>query len=278
VTLAPFFSPALPPAGGAVAVTRARAFEAAHAYRDPAFGPAARLHGHNYLVSATVCGPIDPALGYLADIRGLDVVLRAVVDPLDHRRLDTEYAALRGREPCVEAIAASLFAALAARVPAELPGARLAALRVNETSELWADVTGGTEMELTRAYDFSAAHRLADPGRTDEENRRIYGKCASPSAHGHDYRVEVSVRGRPDPRSGTITDLAALDRAVEERVIGPFDHRYLNAEVAPFDTVVPTGERIAERIWELLAEHVPGLCRVVVYETPRSAFRYEGPA
>lgn len=277
MTLAPFFSPALATAPGEAALTRARAFEAAHAYRDPAFGSATRLHGHNYLVSATIAGPLAPDRALLADIRALDALLRAAVDPLDHRRLDREYAALGGREPCVEALAAALFADLAGRVEAGIPGARLAALRVNETAELWADHIGGTEMELTRAYGFSAAHRLADPRRTDAENRRIYGKCASPAAHGHDYRFEVTVRGAPDPRTGTIADLVALDRAVEERVVGPFDHRYLNLEVPPFDTIVPTGERIAERIWELLAGHVTGLCRVVVYETPRSAFRYEGP-
>ena len=75
-----------------------------------------------------------------------------------------------------------------------------------------------------------------------------------------------------------MTDLGALDATVEEQVVTCFDHRYLNVEVEPFQRVIPTAERIAERIWELLSPHVAGLARIVVYETPRSAFTYEGPA
>jgi len=133
-------------------------------------------------------------------------------------------------------------------------------------------------VEVTRAYAFSAAHRLADPQRDDAENRRIYGKCANPQPHGHDYRFEVTVAGEPDPRTGLVADVKALDEAVAARVLRLFDHRYLNAEVPPFDRVQPTAERIAERIWELIAPDVVGLARVVVYETPRSAFAYAGPS
>jgi 6-pyruvoyltetrahydropterin/6-carboxytetrahydropterin synthase len=150
-------------------------------------------------------------------------------------------------------------------------------VRLAESDTLWADAGGGTDVEVTRAYGFSAAHRLADASRTEDENRRIYGKCANPQPHGHDYRFEVTVRGPLDPDLGTVTDLAALDAAVEELVVTPFDHRYLNVEVEPFGQVLPTAERIAERIWQLLLPRVPRLARVVVYETPRSAFAYEGP-
>jgi 6-pyruvoyltetrahydropterin/6-carboxytetrahydropterin synthase len=278
VSIQPFFVPRAERRSGEVQVTRARAFEAAHAYRDPSFGHAARVHGHNYVLTATIAGSIDPATGFLADFRELDALLKAVTDPLDHRQLDREYAALAGREPCVEAIASALFTELGPRVARAIHGVRLAAARVNETTDLWADANGGDDVELTRAYGFSAAHRLADPRRSDEENRRIYGKCANPHPHGHDYRFEVTVRGHPDARSGLVVDLASLDRAVNEAVVSRFDHRYLNVEVAPFTTTIPTAERIAEEIWKHLAPTVEGLARVVVYETPCSAFTYEGPA
>lgn len=277
LTIQPFFDPHVSRRSGEVLVTRARPFEAAHAYRDPAFGVATRVHGHNYVLTATVGGAIDPRTDFLVDFRDLDAVLRTVTAPLDHRRLDREYAALAGREPCVEALAAALFDQLAPEVGRAIPAARLASARLSETPDLWADANGGFELELTRAYSFSAAHRLADPERSDDENRRIYGKCANPEPHGHDYRIEVTVRGRPDTR-GVVTDLASLDRAVDAAVLARFDHRYLNVEVEPFSTVVPTAERIAERIWELLSPSVAGLARIVVYETPRSAFSYEGPA
>ena len=260
-----------------VRVTRAKPFEAAHAYRDPTFGEATRVHGHNYVLTATIAGPIDPSTDFLVDFRDLDGLLREVTAPLDHHRLDVEYAALEGREASAEALADTLFAQLAPRVATAIRSATLDSVRLAENDTLWADSSGGADVEVTRAYGFSAAHRLADPSRSDEENRRIYGKCANPEPHGHDYRFEVTVRGALDPKLGTVTDLSALDAAVGELVVAPFDHRYLNVEVEPFDRVLPTGERIAERIWQLLAARVPKLARVVVYETPRSAFTYEGP-
>jgi len=258
-----------------VAVTRAKAFEAAHRFNDPRFGKAARLHGHNFVVTATIAGPIDPATHFLVDFRRLDELLNEAVEPLDHRRLDTEYPALAGREPSTEALAAVLYAALGPRVRERL-GAGLVRLRVAESDALWSERNEGGAMELTRAYEFSAAHRLADPDRSDEENRRLYGKCANPQPHGHAYRFEVTLRGDPDPKTGLIADLGVIDDAVRRRVLDALDHRYLNVEVPPFDRVLPTAERIAERIWGLLAKDMAGLARVVVYETPRSAFTFTG--
>ena len=277
MTIQPFFVTHGDPGLGGVRVTRAKPFEAAHAYRHPSFGHAARVHGHNYVLTATIAGSIDPETDFLVDFRDLDGLLKEVTGPLDHRRLDVEYAALAGREASAEALAVTLFDELAGRVAARIPRARLAAVRLAENDTLWADAGGGTDVEVTRAYGFSAAHRLADASRSDEENRRIYGKCANPQPHGHDYRFEVTVRGPLDPKLSTVTDLGALDAAVDELVVSPFDHRYLNVEVEPFGQVLPTAERIAERIWQLLVPRVPKLARVVVYETPRSAFTYEGP-
>jgi 6-pyruvoyltetrahydropterin/6-carboxytetrahydropterin synthase len=272
----PFFSPkvALPP--GHALVARPLAFEAAHAYRGEAFGRARRVHGHNYVLTVAVSGPIDPSTHMVVDIRDIDRILEQAVAALDHRRLDVEFAPLGEREACVEALAAALFRGLSSEVGDSFPGAKLAALRVAETDELWADHYGGDIVELTRAYSFSAAHRLARPGHDADEERAVYGKCANPHPHGHDYRFEVTVAGRPDAQTGLVTDIARLDEAVARRIIEPFDHRYLNEEVEPFDRVVPTAERIAERIWELLASEIGGLDRVVVYETPRSAFTYRG--
>ncbi|HEV8536946.1 MAG TPA: 6-carboxytetrahydropterin synthase [Candidatus Limnocylindria bacterium] len=256
-------------------MTRAKGFEAAHRYRDERLGKAARLHGHNFTLTASIAGPIDEKTHFVVDFRGLDAVLADALAPLDHRRLDTEYAALDGRAPSTEALADSLFRALAPRMRSRL-GVRLARVRVTEGEDLWSERDEGGNVELTRAYGFSAAHRLADPGRSDEENRRLYGKCANPQPHGHDYRFEVTVSGALDDDTGLIADVGAIDEAVSCRVLQAFDHRYLNAEVPPFDRVLPTAERIAERIWSLLAKDVPDLARVVVYETPRSAFAYTG--
>src|SRR5262249_59199894 len=109
-------------------------------------------------------------------------------------------------------------------------------------------------LELTRVYHFSAGHRLADPALTDEANEALYGACCRP--HGHNYYLEVTVTGRPDPVTGMSVDLGQIDRAVHERVLDHVDHRTLE-QVAALAGVVTTGEGLARAFWRLLAPAVP---------------------
>ena len=104
-------------------------------------------------------------------------------------------------------------------------------------------------MVITRRVDFSASHVCALPGLPEEENRAIYGEDANPHGHGHNYVVEVAVEGEPDPRTGMVFDLKELKEILNQEVVGPFDHRFLNYEAPPFDRVVPTSENIALEIW-----------------------------
>ena len=99
-------------------------------------------------------------------------------------------------------------------------------------------------VRLSRRYTFAASHRLHSPALTDEENRAIYGKCNNPHGHGHNYEVELTVRGTVDPVTGRVVDLAALDRLAEEQILAPFRYRNLNEEVAAFRTAVPTTENL----------------------------------
>jgi len=108
----------------------------------------------------------------------------------------------------------------------------------------------------TRRYRFSAAHVLAHPDLDFAENQRIFGKCANPGGHGHDYEVQVSVTGPIDPESGQIIRPGLLDEIFKETVELRFAHRMLN-EVEPFDRLVPTAENIAETCQELLEEAIP---------------------
>src|SRR5262249_56561215 len=109
-------------------------------------------------------------------------------------------------------------------------------------------------LELTRVYHCSAGHRLADPALTDEANEALYGACCRP--HGHNYYLEVTVAGRPDPVTGMSVDLGQIDRAVHERVLDHVDHRTLE-EVPALASVVTTGEGLARAFWRLLAPAVP---------------------
>ena len=129
-------------------------------------------------------------------------------------------------------------------------------------------------LELTRVYHFSAGHRLANPALGPEANAALYGDCHRP--HGHNYYLEVTVAGRPDPVTGMAVDLAALDGLVTRAVLDRVDHRTLE-DVEALAGVITTGEGLARAFWRLLAPAAPGtLRRVTVVETAKNRFRYEG--
>jgi 6-pyruvoyltetrahydropterin/6-carboxytetrahydropterin synthase len=126
-------------------------------------------------------------------------------------------------------------------------------------------------MLITRREEFSASHACLNPALEPEENRALYGEEANPNGHGHNYVVEVSIEGDPDPVSGMVFDLKRLKAVIRREVIEPFDHRFLNREVAPFDRVAPTTENIAREIWRRLEPELAAanarLHRVRLYET-----------
>ncbi len=131
---------------------------------------------------------------------------------------------------------------------------------------------------LTRRYRFSAAHVLARPDWAPERNRAVYGECANPLGHGHNYGLDVTVRGELDPESGHLLPVSRLDAVVRERVLLPLDRRFLNREVAAFSRAVPTAENIARYVWDALkGEIAPAvLHRVRVDETGRNSVEYAG--
>jgi 6-pyruvoyltetrahydropterin/6-carboxytetrahydropterin synthase len=128
-------------------------------------------------------------------------------------------------------------------------------------------------LSLTRRYRFSASHRLDNPRLGETENRRIYGKCNSPYGHGHNYALEVTVTGPVNSETGMIANLAELDPFVEREVIEPFDHKYLNEEVAAFQSLVPTTENVCREIFRRL-EKFPAarLEKVRIEETSKNSF------
>jgi len=133
------------------------------------------------------------------------------------------------------------------------------------------------KIALGRRYRFAASHRLHTSQLSDEENCRVYGKCDNPFGHGHNYVVEVSVSGEVDPATGMIANLADLDNFVERQIIEPFDHRYLNEEVAAFRERVPTTENLCIEIFRRLKTFPKAkLERVRIQETGNNSFEYSG--
>jgi 6-pyruvoyltetrahydropterin/6-carboxytetrahydropterin synthase len=132
---------------------------------------------------------------------------------------------------------------------------------------------------LSRRYRFAASHKLYAPELSEAENVRIFGKCANPNGHGHNYQVVVTVAGPVDSATGMVCDLTSLDELVRRRVLSRYDHRYLNVDVEDYVDLVPTGENIVRKVWDLLEGQVPGGARlhhVRLVETRDNSFEYAG--
>lgn len=127
-------------------------------------------------------------------------------------------------------------------------------------------------VSVTRRAEFSASHLCRIPSLTDAQNRQIFGEAANANGHGHNYVVEVTVEGEPDPVTGMVMDLRRLKEIILREVVDPMDHRFLNYEVPPFDAIVPTAENIAREIWHRLEPPVRSastrLAKVRLFETP----------
>ncbi len=138
-------------------------------------------------------------------------------------------------------------------------------------------------MRLTRRYRFSASHRLHSAQLSPEANDRVYGKCNNPFGHGHDYILDVSVRGPLDERTGRVVDLDELDGLVGREILTAFEHRNLNAEVPAFRDLVPTTENLAVEIRRRLESAWPApfqrsgttLDRIRIEETKRNSVQLD---
>ncbi len=131
-------------------------------------------------------------------------------------------------------------------------------------------------MKVTRRYSFSASHRLHSAQLSAERNREIFGKCNNPHGHGHNYVLEVTVRGPVEPETGLVVNLKSLDGLVRDQVLTRYDHCNLNSDVTAFRDVPPTTENLTTEIRKDLARHwpaaFPALERIRIHETDRNIF------
>jgi len=140
---------------------------------------------------------------------------------------------------------------------------------------------GHPTVEITRREEFSAAHRLHNPELSDEENRRIFGICNNPHGHGHNYEIEVTVRGAVPDANGMVMNLTDLMGLLRERVVLELDHKNLNHDVPFLQGVVPTAENIAVAVWNRIEPEIrryPGcrLHRIRLYESRNNFVEYRG--
>ena len=131
---------------------------------------------------------------------------------------------------------------------------------------------------VTRRVRFNAAHRVHNPALSDEENRRLFGKCNNPNWHGHNYVLEVSVEGDVDPTTGYVVDLGEVARITEREIVDHVDHLNLNLDVPFMRDMIPTTENIIVRFWQVLAPHIAParLARLRLWETENNYVEYDG--
>jgi 6-pyruvoyltetrahydropterin/6-carboxytetrahydropterin synthase len=134
------------------------------------------------------------------------------------------------------------------------------------------------QVVVTRRMHFSAAHRVHNPAMSDEENRRTFGKCNNPNWHGHNYILDVSVKGGLDERTGYVIDLTRIKEIAAKEVIDKVDHRNLNLEVDFLRDTIPTTENLVVAIWRVLepALKPAKLTKLVLWETVNNYVEYDG--
>lgn len=261
-------------------VNRRAQFSASHRYWLPElsevenqekFGACAKFpgHGHNYVLYVSLVGELDEygMVLNLSDVK--HVIKKEVTSQLDYSYLNEVWSEFQQTLPTTENIARVIWHKLKPHLP-------VVRIQLFEHPQLWADYTGN-DMEgfLTVGTHFSAAHRLAHPRLSDAENANIYGKCARPHGHGHNYHLEVTVKGEIDQRTGMLVDLGALQQVIDDYVVEPFDHTFLNKDIPFFAEVVPTAENIALYISNLLRSPIQqlgaSLYKVKLIESPNNS-------
>ncbi|CAN7940998.1 unnamed protein product, partial [Ixodes hexagonus] len=131
---------------------------------------------------------------------------------------------------------------------------------------------------VTRIECFSACHRLHSPSLSDKENAQIYGKCNNPNGHGHNYKLEVTVRGPVDRDTGMVINLATLKNSIQCEVMDVLDHKNIDKDVPHFRDKVSTTENLAVFIWQQLRDVLPEhlQLRITLHETDKNVVSYEG--
>ncbi len=132
---------------------------------------------------------------------------------------------------------------------------------------------------ISRKAHFNAAHQLWIPELSEEENFEMFGKCANPNFHGHNFDLYVAVKGSPDPQTGLVMDLKILKKIINEQVVDQLDHQNLNKDVPWLSGIMPSIENIAVAMWQRIAPHLPEnvtLHKITLWETQNNFVEYYG--
>lgn len=243
---------------------------AADAAADNSFAawPPMRGLGRYYELNVCCRGDVDPVTGYFMNIKAIDRATREVALPViaDRARADPDVP--------LGSLMRDVFQTLG---PALDHTVQAVELRLTPTYSLRIESKDMNTVLISQQYEFSAAHRLHAERLSDDENREVFGKCNNPAGHGHNYRLEVTVRG-PIADDGHGLPVERLDALVDETVIQRLDHKNLDVDVPEFEKLNTTVEHIARVIYGMLGEPVRSLGleleRVRVWETGKTVCTY----
>jgi len=222
------------------------------------------------LLRASLIGPIDPSTGMLINIKIVDRVLREQAVPLIRR-------AYYHNDLPLTLTTYEIFALLSESFSPHT----LAAITLAPSPFLWCTVDHKEPLMIktSQRFEFSAAHRLHAGSLSDSQNQEIFGRCNNPNGHGHNYEVEVTLAGTPDPASGNLIPggVLQLQQIVNHHILDRFDHKHLNLDCEEFKTLNPTVENIAKTIYQKLRPAIPAPAKlhcIKVWETPKTVAEY----
>lgn len=235
--------------------------------------PAMRGLGRFYQLHVRCAGEADPVTGYFINIKDIDQAVREHVVPYFDRLLEADpRAANIGMGEVMRRVVNLLQPTLGGAV-------QEVCLELTPFYNLEMGRHDMDHVMIRQQYEYSAAHRLHTDELSDQENRRLFGKCNNPSGHGHNYRLEVAIRA-PIDAQGRVLYVEQLDALVHEAVIEKLDHKHLNLDVPQFAGINPTVENIAMVIWQMLEPRVGELqvelAEVSVWETLKTVCTYRG--
>lgn len=235
--------------------------------------------GAFWRLRATVQGPVDPVTGYVCDVQEIDSALRnRVAANLLSAWSNTTDIQFSHTSMQFNSLGHAMLKSHRDLSKDLKPPLVLDSIELRPSPFTWFAVhTKKLPMlTITQTFEFSAAHRLHCSSLPESENRRIFGKCANPNGHGHNYVLEVSVEC--DTAQPTAFPFGQFDRIVKELVIDRFDHKHLNLDCPEFAALNPSVENIARVIWGLLVDRLAPLrlCEIRVWETPKTSATYDG--
>jgi 6-pyruvoyltetrahydropterin/6-carboxytetrahydropterin synthase len=235
------------------------------AENEKLFGAATSIHGHNYRARLSFRSEKPNKQLLLIKQIDLDKCVQSLRTELDHRYLNEEVDAFKEQPTTTE----SLAEYIRKRIGATLPVHRV---RLHERPDFFAEAWSDGNIFLGMQVPFSAAHRLHVSSFSDDENQALFGKCDNPRGHGHLYRVEATIGGSYDARTGTLCDFTALQNALAESV-RPWRDRHLDLETDDFGKITSTGENIVRALWPKIDGRINHqLVRLRLWETPNNRF------